>query len=431
MAEPPRILFAVTSNGNLGDLALCADWVAALAPHGVRCAFALPASLQPYLPADAAAHFLYEPKRDVFDTIWDAAESFGAQLIILATGCFWSIPGQRGAQWGRWPQWPSAAGRVVAAFDPFERAFTCHVALTHDAITFPAVPEHIVPLRYMSMPDARGDRSQHFRLALPARARAAVDKAALRRAYALDPDRPLLLYCVSQNRLAATAAFFFDYYEHLARLLRPVLEDGAQLLVLGTERLPALAALPHTRLAPACQVDAFFAVLGASDVFLTDSLVSSLAYACFAGVPSVLLENPYRSPDELPESVLAGLAPSPPRLRQARICHHVLRVARALRLYRGLVPGQHSIATHGVFPWVVFPFGLTELREQAERTFAMAPCYRSAPAWDVDAAREVLNHALYDGPVRTAMLHDTRAWARIRMQHPAPLDTLRALCAAP
>lgn len=422
-----RLLFALTSSGNLGDLALCAEWADALASAGGRCAFACPADLIPFLP-EREAQFPYEPGRAVGDTLLEACAAFRPDAVVFATGAFWSIPGQRGAEWGAFDPRLADIGIPLLSFDPLESGFACTVPVTGKTVTFPPVPDGMWSLRYMSMPGELPPRARRFRLSKPRDVRG--DAGALLRGLGFEPDRPLIVYCVSGNRLQAVQTFYYDYYDRLADLLAPILDAGAQLLVLGTDRLAPLEALPHTALHPRCGTDRFFAILRAARVFLADSLVSSLAYACFAGVPSVLLCNEYASPAALPPAVRAAITPG----RVAHVQRCLRRGACRLLAWAGLrrapVPGPYSVATHGVFPWVVFPYGMTEMCRQADRTFAMAPCYRKAPFFDADAARRVLAETLADGPARTAILQSCRAWSSMRAAYPSPVEVLEDILAA-
>jgi len=431
MPEPRRLLYVLTSNGNMGDLALCADWAAAFAAQGARCAFAYPPQARKYLPPSVEAHFPFEPAHSVWATIAQAAEAYRPAAIIFATGTFWSIPGQPGAEWGHFDDSLTRLGIPLLSFDPMEGRYDCHIHITNSRVCFPPVPPEMWALRYMSPPGPLPHRAWRFRLttvtpAVPD----AGEIAARKRALGLHPNKPVIMYCVSGNRLAAVRALYFDYFHYLARLLEPLLNDGAQLLLVGAQKLHPLDRLPNIVLHPACDPGAFFTLLNLAHVFLTDSLVSSLAYACFAGIPSVLLGNTLASPDDVSADVRSTMSPAPAARAAAILRHIALKALAVPRVYRGPLPGANSILARGVFPWIVFPYGLNEMRRQADETYGMASCYREAPFFDPETARHTIAEVIAEGNARSHLLESCQAWARIRAGYPAPPEVLEDILAA-
>lgn len=234
--ERRHLLYIVTSEENMGDLALCMDWVASLGRRRYRHAFVLGARLRPYVdPADRC--FVFERAVPVGHTIVAAAREVGADAVILATNSFWNLPGQAGAEFGRYPPQLADLPCPLLSFDLYEGAISTSLPGTEVEVVFPSVPPSVIALRYYSTGARPGDNARHFRL--PA---AAADLADTRRQVfqrlRLDPERKLLLFPVSRDRHQAIRARFPLYYPYLSTLLAALPAERVQVLLLTPEPMP-------------------------------------------------------------------------------------------------------------------------------------------------------------------------------------------------
>jgi hypothetical protein len=114
-----RVMFVVTTSTNMGDIALCQEWIADIGREDTRYAFVISPDLAPFIdPSDACYRFSREIH--VKHTILEAAASFHPDAVIFATNSFWNMPGQEGAEYGRFALEPGDIEVPVLSFDPLE-----------------------------------------------------------------------------------------------------------------------------------------------------------------------------------------------------------------------------------------------------------------------------------------------------------------------
>ena len=121
-----RILFVVTTQQNMGDLALCQEWIGDLGREAYRFGFVLASGLTQFVdPADTC--FVFRPWIDAGETILQVAAAFRPDAVILASNAFWGLRNQRGARFGQFPEQLYHLGLPLLSFDPFEIGFKTRV----------------------------------------------------------------------------------------------------------------------------------------------------------------------------------------------------------------------------------------------------------------------------------------------------------------
>jgi hypothetical protein len=383
-----RLLFVVTTRENMGDLALCEEWIGDLGREEFRFAFVLAPELTRFIdPADA--QFWFFPEHDVGDTIAEAAKQFRPDAVVLATNSFWTIPGQRGAVFGRYPEQLFRLGVPILSFDPFETGFRATVVPVNITIEFPAVPPHVWSLRFVSR-DSAAPNARHFSTrGLVARARD-LPRADVLRAQGADPRKRTVVFPVSRNRYAAICESFPEYYEHLARIFAHPAVREAQFVVVSPEAISDLDRLPNVVHVEHLPFNDFMRLVGASDLYLTDSLISSMISGLQLGVPVLLL---------------------------------VATLASASR-------ARGTFLERGFFPYKVFPYGFTEICDALAERFELRGCVREAEVLDVDACAAEVARLLFDTPERHTVLASCAAWNSARAALPSPRQAFEDILSA-
>ena len=385
----PTILFVVTSCANMGDLALCQEWIADIGRDDYRFGFVLSPELVPFLdPCDQ--RFCFDPEVHVRETILAAADELEADALVFASNAFWNLPGQAGARFGSFALEARDARVPLLSFDPFEVGFDLRLPGSDEAKTFAPVPEWVWALRYMSRrPDS--PNACHFRadrVFESARRQCRAETLARRGA---DPRKKTIFFPVSKNRFEYIREHYPGYYPHLAGLFSRRPWDAAQLLVLSPEPIAELAGLDHVIHVPPVRYEEFLALVGAADLYLTDSLISCIVDAFHLAKPALLLTNSERS---------SG--------RQ-----------------RG------SFLEDRFFPYRVFPYGMTEICAALESRFEIAGCFEAAEVLDPDEVGAKLEALLHDDGTRGRTERRCRRWRRDRMSLPTPREIVENVLARP
>lgn len=384
-----RILFVVTTQENMGDLALCQEWIGDLGRDEHRFAFVITENHGPFIdPRDE--RYAFSSEVDVADTVVDAARRFRADAIVMASNSFWSIRGQRGAAFGRFPEKLFDLGVPLLSFDPFEIGFRTYVSHADQAIEFPAIPDGVWKLRYMSR--ASDDAmARHFCTRAVYDAARDADRAAILRRYGADPARKAVVFPVSANRFKAITRSFRRYYLHLARLFSmPPLRD-AQFLVVTPHRVPGLQHAPNVIHVPHLQFGDFLRLLAACDLYLTDSLISCMVSALHLARPVALLANSERSAHLARGTFLDG-----PRF----------------------------------FPFKVFPYGFTEVCDALVDRFEIGGCFVEAEVLDPAHVVETIGGVLFEEQQYARIAARCMSWKEARLTLPSPKQTLESVLAA-
>jgi hypothetical protein len=380
-----RVLFVVTTRDNMGDLALCQEWIGDLGRERYRFAFLISENHRAFIdPADDV--FLFRPLVDVGETIAATAARFRPDAVILASNSFWSMPGQRGAVFGRFPEELYRLGVPLLSFDPFEIDFSTTVPYAKKTLAFPPVPPSVWRLQYMSRFSDEPNALHFCTRGVFERARAAHRDDVLRR-WGADPAKRTVIFPVSTNRFRSILEAFPLYYLHLAKLFSCESLEDAQFLVVTPSPIPGLRHARNVTFIPHVPFDDFLQLVAASDVYLSDSLISCMVNAFHLAVPVLLLANS----------------------------------AAAAPLARG------TFLDPTFFPYKVFPYGFTEVCDRLIERFEIEGCFVEAEVLDVNAFGTTLGTLLYDDASYRAVADRCRAWKAARLALPGPRVLLEAV----
>ena len=379
-----RVLFVVTSSENMGDLALCQEWINDLGRVHHTFGFVVHRDVAPYIdPADEL--FLYEYYIHVKDTILEACEAFAADALIFASNSFWNLPGHFGASFGEFILEPGDVEIPVMSFDPFEVEVRYQMHQSPDEVRFSGIPPWVWALRYMSI-EPQTPNAVHFTL----KPRAFSESEALREEmisrWGGDPQRKTIMFPVSQNRWAFIKEHYPRYYEHLAGIFEQ-LPPSVQVLALSPREVVEFSHLPQVVQLPLLKYQDFHDLVAAADLYLTDSYISCIFNAFMLATPAVVLHNTERS--------------------------------------RPLAPG--SFLEHDFFPFKVFPYGLTDACAQLEAAWGTAGCYHQLEVLDTATVVEGLMEMLTEGPVYQKVVQQMRVWQDAHKAVYTPTEAMQAI----
>jgi len=372
----------------MGDLALCEEWIGDLGRAEFEFGFVIAPVLARYIDA-ADAQFWYSPSLTVGATIAAATDEFRPEAVIIATNAFWTIPQQPGATFGEYPPELFRIGVPVMSFDPFEGGFAAIVEPTGRTIEFPAVPPSIWSLRFMSR-GSSAPRARHFAT------RAVFDRARETsrmerfRAVGADPSKRTVIFPISRSRHRFITGGFPGYYAHLCRIFQHEALRDAQFLIVSPRPMEEFVRLRNAIYVPHLRFHEFLGLVAASDVYLSDSLISSMITGLQLAVPVLALT--------------------------------------ATPAAEALAPG--TFLQDRFFPYKVFPYGLTAVCDELVERFEVEGCFLEAEVLDVEASGAQLARLLFDECARRDVAARCRAWRAARETLPGPRATLDEIVAA-
>ncbi|MGA8496780.1 MAG: DUF6365 family protein [Xanthobacteraceae bacterium] len=377
-----NLLFVVTTSANMGDLALCRDWITDIGRDDFRYGYVLSEQLDRFIDA-RDARFYFAPEVDVKNTILAATERMQADGIVFASNAFWNLPGQRGAEFGRFPIGPGEIDIPIMSFDPFEVDFEIQVPNETGVKKFESVPKWVWALQYMSR-QTTGRNDCHYcakrNLANPPEYSRRFASAR----WGWDTDTKTILFPISPNRYYYIRKHYPDYYSHLADQFsrRPWIQS--RLVVISPEPVPQFRELSNVVGLSLVDYDEFLALTSAADLYLTDSLISCIVDAFHLGTPSLLLTNSEKS--------------------------------RAL--------SRGTFLENRFFPYRVFPYGMWDICEVLKERFEIAGCFAEAEIFDGAGIASKTEALLFDHEARAAITDCSRQWRQNRLALPSARETI-------
>jgi hypothetical protein len=381
-----RVMFVVTTSTNMGDIALCQEWIADIGREDTRYAFVISPDLAPFIdPSDACYRFSREIH--VKHTILEAAASFHPDAVIFATNSFWNMPGQEGAEYGRFALEPDDIEVPVLSFDPLEIGFVHKMPQSGNTVSFEPVPGWVGALRYMSRSSPEPNALHYRSTKVFDAVRSADREAALvELGLGLDQDRPTVLFPISRDRFAFIEQHYPRYYPHLARLLSAPSCLQAQFVVVAPDTIAAFQELPNVVQIGPQPFDRFLALIAASSLYLTDSLISCMVDAIHMEVPTLLLANTGESSSESRDSFLGD----------------------------------------AFFSYRVFPYGMSEICRTLISRFEIQDCFTEVEVLDPQAFADAVAALLF-GTLGPQISEGCRRWKGARRNLPSPKDTLQSV----
>jgi hypothetical protein len=367
-----KILFVITSDSNMGDLALCQDWIEDLGRDDYCFSFTAAENMASYI--DSRDHcFVYQTDYSVKQTILDAVDAFTPDGIIFATNAFWNLSGYQGCKFGEFILQEGDVKVPVFSFDPFETGFTHIMPQTGAAIPFAAVPGWVYALRYMSAEKATPN-ALHFYSGKIFEKSALTDRAKIIEQWNGDPGKKTIFFPMSKDRFYFIRENYPAYFAYLAEIFTGLPPGRVQVFTILPEEVPEFKSLPHVISLSLLPYNDFLSLVSAADLYLTDSFISCIVTAFHLETPALLLINSEKSK---PLS-------------------------------------EHSFLENKFFPFWVFPYGMDKICAGLEKLFEAEGCYSKVEVLDKEEVLRSINDLLSPGGPGEQQVSACRQWKKKR-----------------
>jgi hypothetical protein len=374
-----KILYVITSKNNMGDLALCLNWIRDLGRDAYSFGFVLEQDLIPYV-SQLDACFPFEKNINVKETILQAVAEFSADALIFATNSFWNLPAHKGCKFGKFILDQGDVAIPVLSFDPFETGFNHIMPQSGHIIPFSAVPDWVYALRYMSIPP------------LSANARHFYSESIYNKSTLINPFEAILkwkgktgmksiFYPLSKDRFNFIKEHYPKYFAYLASIFSDLAEDNVQIFTILPESIPEFRDLDNVIVLPAIAYDDFLSLINASDLYLTDSYISCIVEAIQLETPSLLLMSSVKNISSSETPFFAGK----------------------------------------VFPFWVWPYGMYNVCIEFERLFGLVDCYKKAEILNRAEVLHSIRELLFSEDKKKELINNCQKWKIERKKSlPAP-----------
>lgn len=363
----------------MGDLALCQDWIEDLGREEYCFSFAVAESMVRYIDK-ADRCFIFRKDYSVKQTILEAVASFDPHVLIFATNAFWNLSGYTGCRFGEFVLQEGEVDIPVLSFDPFEIGFTHILPQTGVEIPFPAVPDWVYALRYMSVEKA-SPNALHFYSERIFERSAQTDPAAVITKWKGDPDKKTIFFPMSKDRFYFIKEHYPGYFAHLAEIFSAFSSGEVQVFTLFPEQVAEFAALRQVIPLSLVPYADFLSLVNAAELYLTESFISCMVTAFHLETPALVLINSEKSRPLAVDSFLGG----------------------------------------HFFPSRVFPYGMDQVCLRLEQLFEAAACYAKAEMLDNEEVVSTIRELLQAGGPAVQQIAACREWKRRRKEQlPAP-----------
>lgn len=381
-----KILFVITSDSNMGDLALCQDWIEDLGRERYCFSFAAAENMAAYI--DSRDHcFIFQKEYPVRQTILDAVDSFAPHAVIFATNAFWNLSGYTGCKFGEFVLQEGDVDVPVFSFDPFEIGFTHILPQTGAVIPFPAVPDWVYALRYMSVEKATPN-ALHFYSERIFEKSALSDRGKVIAKWNGDPGRKTIFFPMSRDRFYFIRQNYPGYFAYLAELFTGLRQDQVQVFTIFPEEPPEFSTVPEVISLPLIPYTDFLSLVSAADLYLTDSFISCMVTAFHLETPALVLINSEKS---LPLS-------------------------------------KHSFLDDRFFPFWVFPYGMDKICAGLEQLFEAEDCYGKAELLNKEEVIRSIRDLLQADGTAARQTRACREWKNKRRQRlPGPHEIISSI----
>ncbi len=396
-----KLLFVVTTNSNIGDLAFCLEWVTELKRENYRHAFIVDRSIQKFIHKEDSL-FFFEHDLHVKETILKAVSEFKADVIIFASNSYWNIAGQKGAERGKWYEEILNLDIPILSFDPLEGLTELYVHLWDVRIDFPPVPENIWSIRASpNIPEA--PKTRHFRILNRFEQMPESRKCDILKSIHLDLNKKTVFFPIARNCYYDCRKMFYDYYSHIAVLLKSCGNKAVQFLVLAPEEIEEFKSCKNVIQIGNQPYERFIEILKASDIYLTDcGIASTFLHAMSSSIPSIVLSNSYDSLDDIP-------------LNRNTITKYTQ--------YKK--SGKRSFIFNGLYPFKIFPYGMVELFNHDEKLYHFKGCYRNVEVLEEKAFSHAIESLLFDKSTRQSLMDKCSELKSLFMKSQSPTSIIK------
>lgn len=378
-ADLRRILFVITSSTNMGDLALCQEWIEDLGREAYVFAFVSDPAMHEFIDTNDICYAL---SRDlpVRETLLTSCDLFNPDAVIFATNAFWNLPGYQGVRFGEFVLSKDDLDVPVLSYDPFEIGFKHSLPQNGLEVNFSSVPDWVYALRYLSR-EPKTPNARHFRTKKVYGNRVLKNEDIIQK-YGGQANRKTVVFPISKDRYLFIKEHYPEYYDHLASLFRQLSADQVQFFTVLPEKVTAFESCDHVVQLPFIPFQDFLDLVQSSDLYLTDSFVSCIVTAFQLETPAMLLTN---SQTQVTAPCFLGEAP---------------------------------------FPYRVFPYGMADVCEELEALYEIENCYAKYEVLDTGSFRSQVLSLIEPGPERTRLEQECRQWKEARKGLSSPSDIL-------
>ncbi len=396
-----KLLFVITTNSNLGDLAFCLEWVTELKREDYRHAFVIDRSMQKFVNKEDTL-FFFESHLHIKDTILKAVSEFKANIIMFASNSYWNIAGQEGAVRGIWYEEILSLDIPILSFDPMEGLSVLYIHLWDIQIDFPPVPENVWCIRPSpNTPDA--PKTRHFRILKRFEQIPENRKGKILRNVHKNLNKKTVFFPIAKNCYYDCRKIFYDYYSHIAVLLKSCENLDIQFLVLAPEEIEEFKPCNNVIQIGNQPYERFIDILKSSDIYLTDcGIANSFFHAMSSSIPSIVLSNSYDSLDNLP-----GI-------------HET-----TMKYSQGEKSEKRSFIFDGLYPFKIFPYGMVELFKHDEKRCHIKGCYRNVEVLEVNDFANAIESLLFDKSTRESLMHKCSELKSLFMKSQSPASIIK------
>lgn len=369
-----KIMFILTSETNLGDLALCQDWIEELGREDFDYCFMCSPAMNAFI--DNKDHLTnFHPEQHIRTTILNAYHERSPHLIIFATNAFWNLSGYKGCKFGEFVLREGDVDVPVLSFDPFEMGFEHTMPQSGEVIPFSAVPDWVYALRYLSTKPATPN-ARHFYSAKIFDKYLATDKNAIIKKWGGKPGKKSVFFPMSRDRYNFIRRHYPRYYEYLREIFAALDPAEVQVFTVFPERVVEFEQLENIIQLPLLPYDDFLGLISASDLYLTDSFISCIVTAFNLEVPALVLVNSTKTEK----------------------------------------PAGRTFLENDFFPFSVFPYGMEEICTKLEKLFELENCYVKSEIFDQRAIVASINELLRPNGRGAMVVAACREWKQRRRE---------------
>ncbi|MFT5823033.1 MAG: hypothetical protein ACI8ZM_004292 [Crocinitomix sp.] len=376
--QKSNILFVVTSATNMGDLALCQEWIEELGRDIYQFGYVLVPGLEKFIDPQEE-RFLFSKEINIKSSILNAVQEFKAEALIFATNAFWNLPDYQGVKFGEFILKENDLSIPIFSFDPFEIGFT-HVMPQNGAkIEFSEVPSWVYALRYMSR-SPKTENARHFKTSKTYTNRQLKNKDIITK-YGGDPAKKSIIFPISTDRYTFIKNHYPDYYNYLASLFDE-LENNVQLFSLLPEKVEAFEANRNIIQLSHIPFSDFQDLVQSAAIYLTDSYVSCIVTSFQLETPALLLSNSNTQVE------------------------------------------NHSFLGDKPFKYKVFPYGMFEVCNELESLFEVKDCFAKCEILDREGFKKYTSLLLEESDHRQQLKKASKKWKEERKALPSPREIL-------
>lgn len=293
-----KILFVVTSNQHMGDLAFCHEWIEELGNTNFQFAFLIDRSLKKFIH-HCEQFFYYDPANDVRDEVFRSTQNFSPDIVIYASGNGWDLKGHKGGDSHEMLNEDIINTDIpLLAYDTkegyqktFLEKYKNHPFFGNKNIRSPKISKYFISLRNSPI-NRQTTKVKYYKIEKRFIKLERKEKDKILSSFGINKDIKTVLFSIAKGNYTVISKLFYDYYDHLAGLFRSCDSLPVKFVVVTAERLESFDLCRNVIQIEPLDYDQYLSLLKSSDLLLSDTIwsTSGLLAAC-AGISTALLCN--------------------------------------------------------------------------------------------------------------------------------------------